>query len=111
MTGRFGYDVPASGRVVKVSALARALAAPRRPRAATGPANVFSGSALLALWNLQLAVLKLAGGAAWFGPLPFVAVAADSGWVLRTRQRRLRVLGPLVDDAIGLWRRSWYCHR
>jgi hypothetical protein len=111
VTGRFGYDVPVSGRVVQVSALARALAAPRRPRAATGPAIVFGGSVLLALWNLQLVVLDPGGGTAWFGLVFFAAVAAGSGWVLRARQRRLQMMGPLVDDAIGLWRRSWYCRR
>jgi hypothetical protein len=111
VTGRFGYDVPVSGRVVQVSALARALAAPRRPRAATGPAIVFGGSALLTLWNLLLAVSDPAGGTAWFGLVFFLAVAAGSGWVLRTRQRRLQVMGPLVDEAVGLWRRSWYCRR
>ena len=111
VTGRFGYDVPVSGRVVQVSALARALAAPRRPRGATGPAIVFGVSVLLALWNLLLAVSDPAGGTAWFGLVFFLGVAAGSGWVLRTRQRRLQVMGPLVDEAVGLWRRSWYCRR
>lgn len=111
VVGRFGYDVPVSGRVVQVSALARALAAPRRPRAGTGPAITIAGSVLLALWNLQLAVLDSGDGTAWFGLVFFVAVAVGSGWVLRSRQRRLRVMGPLIDDAIGLWRRSWYCRR
>lgn len=111
VVGRFGYDVPVSGRVVHVSALARALAAPRRPRAVTGPAVVFGGSALLALWNLQLAVLDPSGGTAWFGLLFFAVVAVGSCWALRARHRDLRVMGPLVDEAIGLWRRSWYCRR
>ena len=111
VTGRFGYDVPVSGRVVQVSALARALAAPRRPRAATGPAIVFGGSALLALWNLLMAVSDPADGTAWFGLAFFLAVAASSGRVLRARQRRLQVMGPLVDEAVRLWRRSWYCRR
>ncbi|MEV8509727.1 hypothetical protein AB0368_33555 [Actinoplanes sp. NPDC051475] len=111
VTGRFGYDVPVTGRVSQVSALARALAAPRRPRAATGPAIVFGGSALLAMWNLLLAVSDPADGTAWFGLMFFLAVAAGSGWVLRAWQRRLRVMGPLVDEAVGLWRRSWYCRR
>ncbi|GAA0546349.1 hypothetical protein GCM10010172_30020 [Paractinoplanes ferrugineus] len=111
VTGRFGYDVPVSGRVVQVSGLARALAAPRRPRAATGPAIVFGGSVLLAMWNLLLAVSDPADGTAWFGTVFFLAVAAGSGWVLRARQRRLQVMGPLADEAVGLWRRSWYCRR
>jgi hypothetical protein len=111
VTGRFGYDVPVKGRVVQVSALARALAAPRRPRAATGPAIVFGGSGLLALWNLQLAVLDPAGGTSWFAMLFFIAVAVGSGWVLRARQRHLNLMGPLVEDAIECWRRSWYCRR
>lgn len=111
VTGQFGYDVPVRGRVVQVSALARALAAPRRPRAATGPAIVFGLAALLALWNLLLAVSDPAGGTSWFGLVFFAVVAAGSGWVLRARQRRIQVMGPLVDDAIGLWRRSWYCRR
>ena len=111
VTGRFGYDVPVSGRVVQVSALARALAAPRRPRSATGPTIVFGGSALLALWNFQLAVLDPSGGTAWFGLVFFLAAAVGSGWVLRSRQRRLQVMGPLVNDAVSLWRRSWYCRR
>ena len=111
VTGRFGYDVPVTGRVSQVSALARALAAPRRPRTATGPLVVVGGSALLALWNLLLAVSDPADGTTWFGLVFFVAVGAGSGWVLRARQRRLQVMGPLVDEAIGLWRRSWYCRR
>jgi hypothetical protein len=111
VTGRFGYDVPVRGRVVQVSALARALAAPSRPRAVAGPAIGFGGSALLSLWNLQLAALDPADGSAWFGVLFFAAVAVGSGWVLRARHRRLRVMGRLLDDAIGLWRRSWYCRR
>ena len=111
VTGRFGYDVPVSGRVVQVSALARALAAPIRPRAVTGPAIAFGGSALLALWNLLRAGLEPADGTAWFGVLFFAVVAVGSGWVLRARHRHLLVMSPLVDDAIGLWRQSWYCHR
>ena len=111
VTGRFGYDVPVSGRVVQISALARTLAAPSRPRAATGAAIVFGGSALLALWNLLVAVSDPAGGTAWFGLVFFLAVAAGSGWVMRARQRRLQVMGPLVDEAVGLWRWSWYCRR
>jgi hypothetical protein len=111
VTGRFGYDVPVSGRVVQVSALARALAAPRQLRAATGPAIVFGGSALLALWNLLVAVSDPTGGTAWFGLVFFLAVAVGSGWVLRARQRRAQVMGPLVDEAVELWRRSWYCRR
>jgi hypothetical protein len=111
VTGRFGYDVPVSGRVVQVSALAHALAAPRRPRSATRLAVVFGGSALLASWNLLLAVSDPADGTAWFGLVFFLAVAVGSGWVLLARQRRLQVMGPLVDEAVGLWRRSWYCHR
>ena len=111
VTGRFGYDVPVRGRVVRVSGLARALAAPRRPGAVTGPAIVFGGSALLTLWNLQLAALDPADGTAWFGVLFFSAVAMGSGWVLRARHRHLQVMSPLVDDAIRLWRQSWYCHR
>ncbi|MEV4708664.1 hypothetical protein [Actinoplanes sp. NPDC049316] len=111
VTGRFGYDVPVTGRVSQVSGLARALAAPRRPRAATGPAVVFGGCALLVMWNLLLAVSDPADGTAWFGLAFFLAVAAGSGWVLRARQRRLQWMGPLVDEAVGLWRRSWYCRR
>lgn len=111
VTGRFGYDVPVSGRVVRVSALARALAAPRRPRAVTGQAIAFGLSSLLALWNYLRAGLDPADGTAWFGVLFFTAVAVGSGWVLRARHRHLQVMAPLVDDAIGLWRQSWYCHR
>ena len=107
VTGRFGYDVPVSGRVVRVSALA----APRRPRIATGPAIVFGGSALLALWNLLLAVSDPVDGTAWFGLVLFMAVAAGSGGVVRARQHRIKVMGPLGDEAVGLGRRSWYCRR
>jgi hypothetical protein len=111
VTGRYGYDVPVRGRVVHVSALSRALAAPRRPRTVTAPAVALGISALLALWNLQLAVLEPDGGSAWFGLVFFAVVAVVNGWALRARQRHLQVTGSVVDDAIGLWRRSWYCHR
>ncbi|WP_157410768.1 hypothetical protein [Actinoplanes rectilineatus] len=111
VTGRFGYDVPVRGHVVQVSALARALAAPQRPRTVTGPAVGLGGSALLALWNLQLAVMDPADGTAWFGVLFFAVVAVGAGWVLRARHRHLVAVGPLMDDAIGLWRQSWYCRR
>ena len=111
VTSKFGYAVPVKGRVTNVSALARALAVPRRPRGVTAPAIVFGGSGLLALWNLQLAVLDPGDDAAWFGVLFFAAMALGSRWVLRARHRHLQMMGPLVDDAIGLWRRSWYCRR
>ncbi|WP_285689003.1 hypothetical protein [Actinoplanes sp. NBRC 103695] len=111
VTGRYGYDVPVRGRVVHVSALARALAAPQRPHTAAVPAVALGISAFLALWNLQLVALNPGGGSAWFGLLFFAAIAAGSGWLLRVRQRRLRVLGPLVDNAMMLWRVSWYCRR
>ena len=109
--GRFGYDVPFRGRVVQVSQLARALAAPKRPRAAVVPTIAVGGSSLLTLWNLQLAVLDPAAGSAWFGVLFFGGVSAANGWLLRARQRRLRLVGPLVGDAIRLWQHSWYCYR
>ena len=111
ITGRYGYDVPVKARVVQVSALARTLAAPVRPRTVTKPAIALGISGWLAVWNLQLAVLGPTNGTAWFGVVFFALVALASGWVLRVRLRQAQSMGPLVDEAIGLWRRSWYCRR
>jgi hypothetical protein len=63
------------------------------------------------MWNLQLAVLQPGDSTAWFGVSLFTVVAVGSGAVLRTRHRRVRTWGPVVDDAIELWRQSWYCRR
>lgn len=111
VTGRFGYAVPVEASVVHTSALSRALAAPARPRTATAPAIAFGVSGLLALWNLQVAALNPVDGTAWFGVVSFAVMALGSGWVLWARHRHIQTMTPVVDEAIKLWRRSWYCRR
>jgi hypothetical protein len=77
----------------------------------TKPAVALGISGWLVVWNLQLAVLDPRNGTAWFGVVFFALVTMASGWVLRARHRQAVSMGPLVDEAIGLWRRSWYCGR
>lgn len=109
--GRYGYDVPIEARVVQTSGLARALAAPVRPRPVTGLTIAVAAAGLLALWNLQLAIVAPSDAGAWLGAIAFAGIAFLCGTRLRARTREMQVTGPLVEGALWLWRRSWYCHR
>ncbi|MEU7906338.1 hypothetical protein [Actinoplanes sp. NPDC049118] len=63
------------------------------------------------MWNLQMAVMEPGDSTVWLGVSFFAIVAVGSGALLRARYHRLQAWGPVVDDAIELWTRSWYCRR
>ncbi|MCU7730714.1 hypothetical protein ODJ79_43955 [Actinoplanes sp. KI2] len=108
--GPFGYPVPVRARIVHHTALAAALAPPRRPRSATAPAIVLGVAGPAAALNLAVAVQS--GGAQGIaGVIIMGLLAAGSGWLLRARRAAAARTGPQVRTARWLWRHCWYCRR
>jgi hypothetical protein len=109
--GSPGVDLPFRASASKVSGLAEAVAAPRRPMS---PAVPVAG--LVVAGAVELAVVESAvseGGRYGTGALAVVLgvvvglLAALVPWWRREAARR----GQTVERAWYLWRRSWYCRR
>jgi hypothetical protein len=111
VVGRYGYDLPVRARVVRTTALARALAPPARPRPIWGSAIGLAVAGLLILGIGSMAFTASAGAGSGIGVAVFMLVFASSAAVSVARLRRAQVTGSLVEGAVWLWRRSWYCRR
>jgi hypothetical protein len=111
ITGLPGVDLPFRASASKVSGLAQALAAPRRPMSPAVPVAglVVAGLAELAVVASAVSEGGRYGTGALAGVLGVVValLAALVPWWRREAARR----GQATDRAWYLWRRSWYCRR
>jgi hypothetical protein len=106
-----GGVLPVTARAVRVSALARALAPPRRPRSAVVPAVLLGA---VGLFGVVVAEVSLAAeGDSGAGPVAvMLAVAAVvCGALVWSRRHNHGVARRDVDRARWLWERCWYCRR
>jgi crotonobetainyl-CoA:carnitine CoA-transferase CaiB-like acyl-CoA transferase len=111
VAGRDGYDVPIQARMVQTTGLARSLAPPGRPLAATGWAVVSAVAVVLMLGAASMVFNAPANGGAWVCTAMIAVVSVASVVVWFARLRAGQRMGSLVEGARWLWRRSWYCHR
>jgi hypothetical protein len=104
-------DIPFRARAVRVSALAAALAAPRRPLSPAVLVICLVVAGLVELAAVQTAMSEDGrygtGELAGVGGIAVTLLAVFVSWWRREAARR----GQMVERARYLWRRSWYCHR
>jgi hypothetical protein len=106
-----GAVSPVSARAVRVSARARMLAAPQRPKSVAIPVVVLVG---VSTCGVVVADSVLSTEGNWGAVIVLAllaALAAGCGSVLRARRGRYAVTRRDVGRARWLWERCWYCGR
>jgi hypothetical protein len=103
--------LPVRVRGVRMTALARELAPPRRPPSMVLPAVALSVIGLFAA-VLFLTLFEEGSGGSWPGLVLLVVLAIPFGMLLRSRSKLANTVTPRdVDRANWLWRRCWFCRR
>lgn len=106
----YGNPMPVRARAVRTSALAAALAPPRRRRAPMlasavvtmfGMCSAMNMIAALAAADLDGALAAAVGG----------CLAACGAWWIIQRRKDFAASVTLINRARWLWRRCWYCRR